>query len=271
MKNRNIALAAGVALVCALSACGGGGDGSAQTQPVTAVTTASAPVQVVPSAQAASAPAPASTPVSASKAALIEVNGDDSMFGVTSIGYGTPTITQQSEPADSQALLRAQFGDGVTIINHAEGGRASTLVNMMAGVDGGGPPFAERVKTSKADIVLVNHAVNDDLSQSLGPYTDALVAWVQAVRAAGKIPVLEEPNPVCDSGHPNLQNYVSTMDNIAAAYNVPLVKQFDYLQTIPNYCSHLSGGLYPDDAIYAIKAQREAAVLGPIVAAALSK
>jgi hypothetical protein len=196
---------------------------------------------------------------------LIEIHGDDAMMGVTSNNGWMPTITQQSEPADSQTLLRAQLGDGVTISNLAEGGTASTLVNMMNGVDGGGPPFAQRMATSKADIELVNHAINDDLAQSLGPYTDALIAWIQAVRAAGKIAVLEEPNPVCDDNHPNLENYVSTIDNIAAAYNVPLVTQYEYLQAIPNYCSHLSGGLYPDDAIYAIKAQREAAVLAPLV------
>jgi hypothetical protein len=204
-------------------------------------------------------------PVATPKTVLIEIHGDDAMMGITSNNGWMPTITQQSEPADSKTLLRAQFGNGITISNLAEGGTASTLVNMMSGVDGGGPPFAQRMATSKADIELVNHAINDDLAQSLGPYTDALIAWIQAVRGAGKIAVLEEPNPVCDDNHPNLANYVSTIDNIAAAYNVPLVTQYAYLQAIPNYCSHLSGGLYPDDAIYAIKAQREAAVLAPLV------
>jgi hypothetical protein len=198
---------------------------------------------------------------------LIEIHGDDAMMGVTSNNGWMPTITPQSEPADSQTLLRAQFGNGVTISNLAEGGTASTLVNMMNGVDGGGPPFAQRMATSKADIELVNHAINDDLAQSLGPYTDALIAWVQDVRAAGKVAVLEEPNPVCDDNHPYLANYVSTIDSIAVAYNVPLVTQYAYLQAIPNYCSHLSAGLYPDDYIDNIKAQREAAVLAPLVQA----
>lgn len=187
------------------------------------------------------------------------------MMGITSNNGVMSTITQQSEPADSQQLLQNQFGSGITISNLAEGGTASTLVNMMSGVDGGGPPFAQRMATSKADIELVNHAINDDLAQSLGPYTDALIAWVQVVRAAGKIAVLEEPNPVCDNNHPYLENYVSTIDSIAETYNVLIVKQYDYLLSVPNYCSHLSNGLYPDDAIYAIKGQREAAVLAPIV------
>lgn len=187
------------------------------------------------------------------------------MLGITSSNYGFAVITQQSEPNDTQTLLRAQFGDGITVINHAEGGTASTLLNLMAGVDGGGPPFAQRMAVSKADIVLMNHAINDDLSQSLGPYADALVAWVQDVRAAGKIPVLEEPNPVCDGNHPYLQNYVSVMDGIAQQYDVPLVKQFGYIQTLPNWQTHLSACLYPDEWLLSVKAQQQAAVLAPIV------
>jgi hypothetical protein len=214
----------------------------------------------------ASSPAPASEPVIvppvviAPKTVLIETYGDDAMLGMTS----QTMVTQQSEPADTQTLLKAQF-PGVTVVNHASGGTSSTLVNEMAGVDGMGAPFAQRIMASKADIVLDNHAVNDDLSQSLAPYSDALVAWITAVRAAGKVPVLEEPNPVCDGNHPYLENYVSSMDNIAAQYNVPVVAQYAYLQTIPNYCSHLSAGLYPDASIYALKAQRQAAALAPIV------
>lgn len=185
-------------------------------------------------------------------------------MGLTGMNYGMPTITQNTEPNDSQTILRAQF-PGVTIANHASGGTASTLVNMMAGVDGGGPPFAQRIVGSKSVIVLDNHAINDDLMQSLGPYTDALVQWIQDVRAAGKIPVLEEPNPVCDNDHPHLDNYVATIDNIALAYNVPVVKQYEYILSLPNWQSHMSGCFLPDDWLLNVKAQRQAAVLATVV------
>jgi hypothetical protein len=188
------------------------------------------------------------------------------MFGASPPFY---TFNALSEPADTQTLLQAQFGNTVMIDNRAEGGTASSLLNMMNGVDGGGPPFAERVKSSKAQIVLDAHAVNDDLYQSLGPYTDALIAWVLAVRAAGKVPVLEEPGPVCDDQHPYLANYASVMDGVAQQYNVPIVMQYNYLQSIPNLCSHYAGGIYPDNFIFQVKAQRQAAVLAPLVKAAL--
>jgi hypothetical protein len=274
-------------MVCAalfLSACGG-----SEKPADTAVVKPIMPAVVLPASPASEAsapvsasapatdPAPASEPVaSASVAAsappvvspptpkpvLIEIHGDDAMYGALPPFYA---FNAQSEPANTQSILQAQFGGTVTVDNRAEGGTASTLLNMMNGVDGGGPPFAQRILSSKAEIVLDAHAINDDLAQSLGPYTDALIAFVQSVRAAGKIPVLEEPSPVCDDSRPHLDNYVSVMDGIAEQYNVPVVKQYDYLQTIPNLCAHYTAGIFPDNAIYAIKAQRQAAVLAPIV------
>jgi len=196
---------------------------------------------------------------------LIEIHGDDAMYGAM-----PPTFffNPQSEPADTQAILRDHLStDQVTVSNLAEGGLVSTILNLMAGVDGGGAPYAQRVLTSKAQIVLASYGVNDDLSQSTAPYADALVAFVLATRAAGKIPVLEEPGPVCDDQHPYLQNYAAVMDSVAQEYSVPIVAQYSDLSAIPNLCSHMTG-IYPDNYVLAQRAQREAAVLEPIVKAA---
>jgi hypothetical protein len=283
---------AAVAIACLLSACGGDGDQdqpaqqaqvsqSAPTAPVhqvtsPAVVTAPAPIAEKPvPTPAASEPAPVPVPYPVvtppapkpPKPILIEVYGDDAMMGLTS----QMSVAQQSETVQSQALLQAQLNDtAITITNKAMGGTASTLVNMMRGVDGGGPPFAERIKASKAQIVLMNHAINDNLVQSLAPYTDAMIDWIKAVRDAGKIPVLEEPNPVCDGNHPWLENYVSVMDNTADAYKVPLVKQYANVQALPNWQSHMNACLYPDEWMLSIKAQRQAEVLAPIVARLLA-
>jgi len=268
-------------IVCAalsLTACGGSDTPVPQQVakpiippiviPALPASDASAPVAA--SAPSASAPVSASAPASASQPAPevdveIDVYGDDAMMGLTAMNMGMPTMAQTTEPQGAQTLLRAQFGNGITINNHATGGTASMLVNMMAGMDGGGPPFIQRIATSKAVIVLDNHAINDDLMQSLGPYADALVQWIQDVRAAGKVPVLEEPNPVCDDNHPHLDNYVATIDNIALAYNVPVVKQYDYILGLPNWQSHMSGCLLPDEWLLNVKAQRQAAVLATVI------
>lgn len=270
-----------VAAALFLSACGGANNPANPTSAVVPASSVavrggqSVPVATTPAAAsspAASTPdVPASAPVHASAPAapaaptpvVIEIHGDDALYGAAPPMF---IFNPQSEPSDTQSILRDQLSDSaITVDNLAEGGTASTVVNMIAGVDGGGPPFAQRMATSKAQIVLDGHGVEDDLNQSLGPYADALVAFVQDVLAAGKVPVLEEPGPVCDDQHPNLQNYVGVMDSIAAQYGVPIVKQYNELLAIPNYCSHLTSGLYPDDYVLAQRAQREAAVLQPIV------
>lgn len=281
---RNFAVVAVIASL--LSACGGDGDDwpSSQQPPAAAVAQAAPPAPVhqvtapaaVPAAEpvvakptptppaSEPAPEPVVTPPTPKppQPILIEVYGDDAMMGLTA----SLRVAQQSETVQSQALLQAKLNNtAITISNRASGGTASSLVNMMKGVDGGGPPFAERIKGSKAQIVLMNHAINDNLMQSLGPYTDALIEWIKVVREAGKIPVLEEPNPVCDGDHPWLENYVSVMNNIAEAYKVPVIRQYDHIQALPNWQSHMGSCFYPDEWMLQIKAQRQAEVLGPIL------
>ncbi|SCU75508.1 conserved hypothetical protein [Cupriavidus necator] len=231
---------------------------SAETTSVVSRTAAAKPAPTPPAPDPAPETKPAPKPP---KTVVIEIYGDDAMYGMTS----QMGLAQQTQPAAVQALLRAQFGDGITVVSKAMGGTASSLVNMMKGVDGGGPPFAERIKASKADIILTNHAINDNLMQSLAPYADGLIAWIQAVRDVGKIAVLEEPNPVCDGNHPWLENYVDVMANTTAAYKVPLVKQYGYVQGLPNWQSHMNSCFYPDEWMLQIKAQRQAEVLAPLV------
>lgn len=224
-----------------------------------------APVEPIPAPAPASAPVVPVPPVVAppSKVVLIDVYGDDAMFGMTSM-MGFPT--DQTEPNDTQALLRAQFGDGATITNHATGGTSSSLQNEMLGMDGQGAPFAQRILKSPASIVIDNHAMNDALGgETIDDYRTWLMQWVTAVRAAGKLPVLEEPNPVCDGNHPQLDQYVAAMDDVAAQMKVPLVQQYQAILALPNWQSHFTAGFYPDAYIQAIKAQRQAEALALVI------
>jgi lysophospholipase L1-like esterase len=52
---------------------------------------------------------------------------------------------------------------------------------------------------------------------------------------------------------------------VATQMNVPLVTQFDYIQSLPNWQSMLTDGVHPGDQLYAIKAQREYDVIAPLV------
>jgi hypothetical protein len=181
--------------------------------------------------------------------------------------YGMPSAVSPNESQTLQTLLQAQFNDtGITVDNHATGGTSSSLKNEMLGMDGNGAPFADRIKNSPASIVIESHTLNDALGgETVDDYRQYLAAWVVAVKAAGKIPVLEESIPVCDGDRPQLAAYVQAMDDAAAAYNIALISQYAYLQTVPNYCSHLTAGVDPDAAIYAIKAQREGVIVESLV------
>ncbi|TXD58934.1 hypothetical protein FUT88_13315 [Ralstonia sp. TCR112] len=174
---------------------------------------------------------------------------------------------QQNETDQSQSLLQATLNDtAVTIANYATGGGSSSLKNEMLGMDGNGAPFADRIKTSAASIVIDNHAINDALGgETLVDYRQYLAQWIAAIRAAGKTPVLEEPGPVCDGDHPQLAAYVDAMNDAAAQFNVPIVKQFDYIQTLPNWQSHMKGCFYPDEWMLQIKGKRQADLLAPLI------
>ncbi|PRZ56196.1 hypothetical protein BX589_102397 [Paraburkholderia fungorum] len=197
----------------------------------------------------------------------IDVYGDDGIAGFTVSDYGMWSTVTPSEPQALQALLQNQFNDtGITVVSHATGGTSSSLQNEMLGMDGNGAPFADRIKLSSASYVIESHTRNDALGgETIDDYRQYLAAWVAAVRVSGKIPVLEESGPVCDSDHPQLAAYVQAMDDAAVQFGVALVSQYAYISSLPNWQAHMASRLYPDAYLLQIKAQREAAVIAPLV------
>jgi hypothetical protein len=195
------------------------------------------------------------------------------MEGVAVDQYGWPTLVTPNEPQSLQALLQTQFNDtGISVANHATGGTSSSLQNEMLGMDGNGAPFADRIKASAASIVIESHTLNDALGgETINDYRQYLAAWVVAVRAAGKVPVLEESGPTCDGDHPQLAAYVQAMDDAAAQFNVPIISQYAYIRGLPNWQSHMSNCLAPDAYLDSLKAQREQAVIAPIIQAVAEK
>lgn len=296
--------AAASALACLLAACGGdlNSAGAAAVVKGPAPTQASSPVAAsapdgggsasVPVEASAPASEPTSTPIGASAPAasaadaasapavptppsgpastpivLIDVYGDDGIAGFTTTDYGMLTTVTPNEPQSLQALLQSEFNDtGITVANHATGGTSSTLQNEMLGSDGNGAPFADRIKLSSASIVIESHSRNDVYGgETLNNYRQYLAAWIVAVRSTGKIPVLEESSPVCDGQHPQLAAYMQAIDDAAAQFNVPIVTQYSYISELPGWQSHMASCLYPDSFLNAIKAQREQAVVAPLV------
>jgi acyl-CoA thioesterase-1 len=200
---------------------------------------------------------PASVPAATSSPApyiLIDAEGDSTMHGYQWIN-GAPYHTQNCEPCVLQRLLWAIFPGGVGTENNGVDG---TTVLMWQAIH---TPYT----TDKSKIVIGNWGINDAWQGVSSPdqYQSQLVEFVTEVRAAGQIPVLEEPNPTTQGD--NLAEYVEKMDYVALQMNVPLVQQYNYILSLPNWVSMLTDGIHPGDALYAIKAQREFDVISPIV------
>jgi hypothetical protein len=94
-----------------------------------------------------------------------------------------------------------------------------------------------------------------------------LIRFVDTVRASGKLPVLEEPNPVC-VGHEALDQLVGILNTVAGDKAVPLVKQYEAIKALPGWRSMLTDCVHPNDALYAFKAGREAEALAQVIRSA---
>jgi acyl-CoA thioesterase I len=192
---------------------------------------------------------------------------------------GTAWQTPYNAPALLQQNLQSYVGTCVTVANNAVSG--TDLGNRLFGTgnDAGlaPPTYQAFLPTTSAQVVLENFALNDanpgnQWNEDPSTFQWYLVVFITETVKAGKIPALEEPNPTSIAAwNAVLPTYVNVIDNVAAQYNVPLVKQYDYISSLPNWQSMLIDGLHPTPALYELKASREATVVLPIVQALMGK
>jgi lysophospholipase L1-like esterase len=233
------------AVLALLAGCGGG---SSQTQPTAA-------------SQAASSPA--SSPVMAPTIAadiVIDAEGDSTMYGLETVG-GQFVQSAHPVPALVQEQLRVWFGPNVTV--NANGSSGANLNFELQGTNNYSTPLSTRLAASRARIVIENFGINDAYLP-LETYRANLIRFVDTVRASGKLPVLEEPNPVC-VGHETLDQLVSILNQVAIDKAVPLVKQYDAVRALPGWQAMLTDCVHPNDALYAFKAGREAEALAQVI------
>jgi lysophospholipase L1-like esterase len=204
---------------------------------------------------------PASAPIPP-KSINIDAEGDSTIHGAQVIN-GVTSQTPNSAPAVLQTTLRSA-GFNATVQNSGQNGATAD-----SAVEGLSPWYsatlATRLSTNPAQIVIGNYAINDSTLRTTDQYMSDLTQWIQIVRASGKMAILEEPNPVCAPYVPNLDTYVAAMRTVAQQNNVTLIAQYDYLKSLPDWQSMLTDCIHPTDAMYAIKGQREAEVLKPLV------
>ena len=152
---------------------------------------------------------------------------------------------------------------GVAVDNLGMGG--TTSVDMMKSL-------AHVIGKSDARIVVENFALNDAGFITRDEYAENLRTFVKIVQSAGKIAVLEEPNPVCKSDEQaaRLDEYVATLRTVANETKVPLIPQYDALKAKSGWQALLRDCIHPGPVIYQLKAEAQIMALKPLLSSQIA-
>ena len=194
------------------------------------------------------------------KAVTIDAEGDSTMYG-TEIINGVTVRSADPAPSVAQQSLTSSTRAPVTIENNGSPG-TTAYQNLTGHVLA---PLATRLASDPAQIVIENFGINDSGVTTVSAFHDELTNWILTVRGMGKIPVLEEPNPVTRADYDALPSFVQMINQVATEQGVQVIQQYAYIQSLPNWQGMLTDGVHPGDALYQIKGQREAAILAPLV------
>jgi acyl-CoA thioesterase I len=200
---------------------------------------------------------------------VIDAQGDSTMYGYqTSDHFRKNWQTPDNPPALLQSALQARFGPRVIVQNNGLPG--ATLVDREQGLNGYKQTYAQWVAQSPAHIVIVNFALNDADNHVKEPpdvFRAQLVRFIEESEHAGRIVVLEEPSPVDYATNKAIvPQYVAVVDDLAQQYGLALVRQYRYIEAMPDWRALLIDGVHPTDRLYRIKAERVREVVEPIVA-----
>jgi lysophospholipase L1-like esterase len=218
-----------------LVACGGGGSDAPPTE---------APSTCTPIAQV-----------------RVQLFGDSTMVGYTA---ETDAAAQHAPVVMLQQILDARFGAGATLVTvRAMGGTTSgELLNGTDTVNQAWP------KSVDADIVVINHGIND-LTHVGNVATYRANLQALAANTAGAKLVLETPNVVAEH---DLSPYAQAMRDVAKAAGAPVADTFAFTSALPDWHARLSDWAHPRDAFYQqIVTTSLAPAVVPVVAAMLCR
>lgn len=162
------------------------------------------------------------------------------LFGdSTQWGYDGKTRQPVAQPpvALLQAAMDARFGVGAVLVTE-RAVPGTTSGELLAGTDERNRPWPQEVD---ADIVVVNHALNDARSRvPLDVYRRNLEALHPTV--------FETPNPVTvDWPSPA---YVAAMRDVAAGQHAPVADVDAWMRRQPHWQALLDDGVHPTQAGY---------------------
>jgi lysophospholipase L1-like esterase len=187
---------------------------------------------------------------------IIEYYGDSTIWG-----YGSGTGVRVATPAPAAFAAALPVAMQYDVRN--EGVNGSTACQLLNGTDGTHPAWDTQMASSKASVVILNHAINDEWKEDLTTYRSCLATLSQKAKAHGKKVVFETPNPTRDSGPNSLDVYVNAMRAVAVQEGAPVIDQYKYLTDWLNGQSAYTicpDGLHPTDAVYIMKGKYAASV-----------
>ncbi len=242
-----------------LTACGGGGGTSAPgTQSETLAGNADAPhaTQSPDDGSLNETPVEQTETNNPPQALTIDYYGDSTIWG-----YGSGTGARVATPAPAAFAANLPNSSRHTVRN--EGVNSSDACQLLNGRDGKHPAWDAQMASSDADVVIINHAINDQWRMSVDQYKSCLTSLAVKAKAHGKKVIFETPNPTRDAGANSLGIYVNAMKAVAAQQGAPVIDQYNYLLGYLNGQSPYTicpDGLHPSEAVYAMKGKYAASV-----------
>lgn len=192
----------------------------------------------------------------------ISCYGDSTMWGATvgNLGVQDPN----NEPAMLQLAISLVYNIATPVNNRAISG--TTLRQMMAGTDGSGSTFKDKISAGGVDsgteVIYCNHGINDSqLDGDINQYRLDLVEFVRLCRINGKVPVLATPNPnppiliITEAKSKRLLNFVKVMRDVAGKMGVDIVDQYELITK--SFGHYRPDEIVPDGAHLASFAYRQ--------------
>lgn len=170
--------------------------------------------------------------------------------------YGDSTQEAQGQP-------HAASRPGLSVANEGVGGTNTTM--LLNGTDGRHPPWPQEMARIKSLGVAVNHGFNDQ-GLTLEQYKANLRELVTVAQKAGKIVILEEPNPAGETETPLMAAIkfdVPAFEARRAAMKHVATHMGVYFCAQPRV--PLADGIHPTAEGYAIKATRLAKCIGEVL------
>lgn len=194
----------------------------------------------------------------------IEYHGDSTVWGYRSgsgerVATPAPAAFAAALPSPSRYVVRnkgVNSADACELLNGENARYAQSWDSYMAASD--------------ADIVVINHAINDQWRMGSEQYRSCLSSVAGIAKKHGKKVIFETPNPTRDSYPGGLETYANVMKAVAAEHGAPVIDQYAYLMNhlngdYHNVYSIIPDGLHPEEATYILKGQYAAEVFGKLV------